>query len=154
MSLTWSGAAAGASVAGRTVFTGPTDFTSALGSPAAASPEGAFTTETPRLVPPAGALITGAAEGTSVRGGSFTPVGVTGAVADVGRPAFTASLYIDTCSLLTSGALVRLGSSRLGSPTCTASTTEGPWRMMSKVLSVKRSGWRLRSSASLSATAD
>src|SRR5579863_3163893 len=89
MSLTWSGAAAGASVAGRTVFTGPTDFTSALGSPAAASPEGAFTTETPRLVPPAGALITGAAEGTSVRGGSFTPVGVTGAVADVGRPAFT-----------------------------------------------------------------
>ena len=77
MSLTWSGAAAGASAAGSTVFTGPTGFTTAFGSAAAASPAGALTTETPTPVPPSGAVIDRRGEGTSVRGGSFTPVGVT-----------------------------------------------------------------------------
>ncbi len=52
-----------------------------------------------------------------------------------------------------SGANVRLGSSRLGSPTCTASTTVGPRLMSPRVLSVKCNACRLRSSASLSAMA-
>ena len=56
-------------------------------------------------------------------------------------------------SLVIVGARVRLGSPRLGSPTCTASTTVGPCLMIPSVLSVNCKGCRLRSSASLSAIA-
>ena len=132
---------AGPSAAGSTVLTGPTALTTAFGSAAAASPAGAFTTCDADTRSTFGAdICSGAWKADRCAAAHWRPVGVSGAAGAVGLPALTAALNMAMFSLVTSGAMVRLGSSRLGSPTCTASTTEGPCLMMSKSLVGKAQG--------------